>query len=59
MIRRRRRSSHDSRIKGHSYAQAWYEDAIGAILARSDASTTPRSPKSSGFMARIGLGQTN
>jgi DNA invertase Pin-like site-specific DNA recombinase len=34
MIRRRRRSSHDSRIKGHSYPQAWYEDAVGAILAQ-------------------------
>jgi hypothetical protein len=34
MIRRRRRSSHDSRIKGHSYPQAWYENAIGAILAQ-------------------------
>jgi hypothetical protein len=34
MIRRRRRSSHDSRIKGHSYPQAWYDDAVGAILAQ-------------------------
>jgi hypothetical protein len=25
---------HDSRVKGHSYPQAWYEDAVGAILAR-------------------------
>jgi DNA invertase Pin-like site-specific DNA recombinase len=33
MIRRRRRTTHDSRIKGHSYPQAWYEDAVGAILA--------------------------
>ncbi|HEV8697998.1 MAG TPA: hypothetical protein VGQ89_09930 [Candidatus Limnocylindrales bacterium] len=33
MIRRRRRATHDSRIKGHSYPQAWYEDAVGAILA--------------------------
>jgi len=33
MIRRRRRNTHDSRIKGHSYPQAWYEDAVGAILA--------------------------
>jgi hypothetical protein len=31
---RRRRSTHDSRIKGHSYPQAWYEDAVGAILAQ-------------------------
>ena len=33
-VRRRRRSTHDSRIKGHSYPQAWYEDAVGAILAQ-------------------------
>ncbi|HVA84711.1 MAG TPA: recombinase family protein [Candidatus Saccharimonadales bacterium] len=24
----------DARIKGHSYPQAWYEDAVGAILER-------------------------
>jgi hypothetical protein len=24
----------DSRIKGHSYPQDWYEDAVGAILER-------------------------
>ena len=24
----------DTRIKGHSYPQAWYEDAVGAILER-------------------------
>ena len=33
MIRRRCRSSHDSRNKGHSYPQAWFEDAVGAIRA--------------------------
>jgi len=33
MIRRRRRSTHDSRIKGDSYPQAWCEDAVGALLA--------------------------
>jgi DNA invertase Pin-like site-specific DNA recombinase len=33
-IRRRHRDTHDSRIKGHSYPQAWYEDAVGAILAQ-------------------------
>ena len=34
MRRRRRgcRDEHDRRIKGHSYPQAWYEDAIGALL---------------------------
>ena len=31
--RRGRRLGHDSRIKGHSYPQAWYEDAVGAVLA--------------------------
>ncbi len=31
--RRRDRGQHDNRIKGHSYPQAWYEDAIGALLA--------------------------
>lgn len=30
---RKRRLTHDTRIKGHSYPQAWYEDAVGAILA--------------------------
>ena len=25
---------HDSRIKGHSYPQVWYEEAVGAILDR-------------------------
>jgi hypothetical protein len=34
MIRRRRRSSHDGRIKGHSYPQTWYEDAVGALLTQ-------------------------
>jgi hypothetical protein len=33
LVRRRRRASNDSRIKGNSYPQAWYEDAVGAILA--------------------------
>lgn len=33
MVRRRRRATHDTRIKGHSYPQARYEDAVGAILA--------------------------
>ncbi|MGH2406449.1 MAG: hypothetical protein ACRDF7_00025 [Candidatus Limnocylindrales bacterium] len=30
---RRRGSSQDGRVKGHSYPQAWYEDALGALLA--------------------------
>jgi Resolvase, N terminal domain len=34
MIRRQRKNLHDTRIKGHSYPQAWYEDAVGAILAQ-------------------------
>ncbi len=25
---------HDTRIKGHCYPQAWYEDAVGALLAQ-------------------------
>ena len=33
MIRRARKNLHDTRIKGHSYPQSWYEDAVGAILA--------------------------
>jgi hypothetical protein len=33
MVRRQRRTTHDSRIRGHSYPQAWYEDAVGSILA--------------------------
>ena len=32
LVRRRRRATYDSRIKGHSYPQAWYEDAVGEIL---------------------------
>ena len=28
MVMRKRRLAHDTRIKGHSYPQAWYEDAI-------------------------------
>ncbi len=31
--RRRDRDHHDKRVQGHSYPQAWYEDAIGALLA--------------------------
>jgi DNA invertase Pin-like site-specific DNA recombinase len=34
LIRRQRRPTHDTRIKGHSYPQAWYEDAIGTLLAQ-------------------------
>jgi DNA invertase Pin-like site-specific DNA recombinase len=34
LVRRRRRTGHDNRIRGHSYPQSWYEDAIGAILAQ-------------------------
>jgi len=30
---RRRRKSPDGRIKGHSYPQGWYENAVGALLA--------------------------
>ena len=30
---RTRGHSHDTRIKGHSYPQGWYEDAVGRILA--------------------------
>jgi len=35
MRRRRRgcRDERDGRIQGHSYPQAWYEDALGALLA--------------------------
>ena len=32
--RRGRRTGDDTRVKGHSYPQNWYEDAIGALLAR-------------------------
>ncbi|MCC6227567.1 MAG: recombinase family protein [Microthrixaceae bacterium] len=34
MRRRRRgcRDEHDRRIQGHSYPQAWYEDAVGTLL---------------------------
>ena len=32
-LARRRSGARDTRIKGHSYPQAGYEDAIGAILA--------------------------
>ena len=32
-VRRRYRESQDKRVQGHSYPQAWYEDAIGALLA--------------------------
>lgn len=31
---RTRGHRNDARIKGHSYPQAWYEDAVGAILDR-------------------------
>jgi len=31
---RTRGHENDSRIKGHSYPQIWYEDAVGAILDR-------------------------
>jgi hypothetical protein len=34
MIRRRRKNLQDTRIKGHSYARSWYEDAVGAILGQ-------------------------
>ena len=34
MIPRRHRATCDSRIKGHSYPQAWYEDAVGEVLAQ-------------------------
>jgi len=33
VVPRRRRPTPDNRIKGHSYPQAWYEDAIGELLA--------------------------
>ena len=32
--RRYRDRDHDKRIKGHSYPQEWYEDAIGALLGQ-------------------------
>jgi hypothetical protein len=32
-VRRRYREDPDKRVRGHSYPQAWYEDAIGALLA--------------------------
>ena len=32
LIRRQRTPADDTRIKGHSYPQAWYEGAIGALL---------------------------
>ncbi len=31
--RARDRDRHDKRVKGHSYPQAWYEDAVGTLLA--------------------------
>ncbi len=34
VVRRRRTEAHDTRVKGHSYPQAWYEDAVGALLGR-------------------------
>ena len=34
MTRRRQRATHDSRIKGHSYPQAWYEHAVGEVLTK-------------------------
>lgn len=34
LVRRQRTEAHDARVKGHSYPQAWYEDAIGALLGR-------------------------
>lgn len=32
LLRRRRKNLPDGRIKGHSYPQTWYEDAVAAIL---------------------------
>jgi hypothetical protein len=32
LVRRQRTPAHDTRIKGHSYPQAWYEGAVGALL---------------------------
>jgi hypothetical protein len=34
LVRRQRTEAHDTRIKGHSYPQAWYEGAVGALLGR-------------------------
>jgi DNA invertase Pin-like site-specific DNA recombinase len=33
MVPRRRRKAPDTRIKGHSYDQAWYEEAVGRLLS--------------------------
>ncbi len=32
LVRRQRTPAHDARVKGHSYPQAWYEGAVGALL---------------------------
>ena len=40
-VRRRYREDHDTRVQGHSYPQAWYEDAIGALLAEVDGAAAP------------------
>jgi DNA invertase Pin-like site-specific DNA recombinase len=32
IMRRRYSADHDKRVQGHSYPQAWYEDAIGELL---------------------------
>ena len=34
------RGRDDKRVQGHSYPQAWYEDAIGALLGRGRAAST-------------------
>ena len=34
MVRRQRQNLHDTRIRGHSYPQSWYEDAVAALLAQ-------------------------
>ncbi len=33
MVQRRRRNGPDTRIKGNSYHQDWFEDAVGTLLA--------------------------
>jgi DNA invertase Pin-like site-specific DNA recombinase len=32
-VRRRYQAGQDRRVQGHSYPQAWYEDAVGTLLA--------------------------
>ena len=32
--RQRNRGDHDHRVQGHSYPQAWYEDAVGDLLGQ-------------------------